>query len=89
MSPDYWIQTCYLDGHQSTVPFLGSYEIAQERCAQLVARDSMRLIDFVLLLSGDYFPGQVAENRQILADFQGYEIPGSKRWKKGGNHVAS
>ena len=80
--PDYWIQTCYLDGHSPTAPFIGSYENAEERCAQLIAKDTLKFIDFVLLLSGDYRPGAVATMRQILADFQSYNIVGAKKWKK-------
>ena len=81
-SPDFWIETKYRDGSNNLVPFLGSQAQAQERCAQLVAMDDLRLIDFVLLLDGDYRPGTVATRRQILGDWQGYPVAGSRRWRQ-------
>ena len=78
---DFWIETSYRDGSSSSVPFLGTLISAQERCAQLVARDYLQLIEFVLLLSGDYSPGTIARVDQILGDWQGYAVPGSKKWR--------
>jgi hypothetical protein len=81
LKPDFWIETVYLDGHTNCQPWFGSRETAEERCAQLIASDRNKMIDFTLLLSKDYDRSKPATNRQILADFQGYQVKKSKRWR--------
>jgi len=81
IKPDFWIETDYLDGHKNCQPWFGSKETAQERCNQLIASDQNKMIGSVLLLSKDYPGSGTATNRQILADFPGYRVKNSKRWR--------
>ena len=78
MNPDYWIEIAYHDGRRLHSPFIGSRTIAYDRCARLVAMDHLKLIEFVILLSGDYIPGNIATIDQILGDWQGEPIKGSR-----------
>ena len=81
IKPDFWIEVVYLDGHNNCQPWFGSRETAEERCAQLIASDHNKMIDYTLLLSKDYPGSGTAKSRQILADFQGYRVEHSKRWR--------
>ncbi|MGA1281278.1 MAG: hypothetical protein ACO3YZ_06925 [Candidatus Nanopelagicaceae bacterium] len=78
MTPDYWIEVSYHDGRVTHAPFLGTLESAYDRCARIVAMDNLKLVAFVVLLDGDYVPGQVATNNQIRGDWQGERVKGSK-----------
>lgn len=77
--PDFWIEINYRDGRQIHVPFVGTQEAGLEKINRMIAMDSHQFIDFCLLLSRDYRPGTVATTKQILADSQGYPVPGAKR----------
>jgi hypothetical protein len=76
-SPDYWIETI-VDGIPHFEAVLGSLHDAQQRAIKIVSQFQ---IDFIVLLSGDYRPGAVALNSQILADGQNFYVPGSYRVK--------
>lgn len=78
---DFWIEVNYRVGDASAFPFLGTRAEAEARIRQIVAMDSLQFIDFVVLLSGDWTPGTVATNAQILADSQGYMVKGARRFK--------
>lgn len=81
MAPDFWIEIHYWDERSQFSPFLGDRESAKQYCAQRVAMDAHHFIESILLLSGDYIPGQIATKRQILEVFQGYPAKGFKKWK--------
>ena len=80
---DFWIEVQYRVGDPSVFPFLGSRSSAESRIRQIVAMDSNQFIDFVLLLSGDWVPGTIASDAQILADAQGYFVKGARRFGRG------
>ena len=68
-----------LQGCLDHLPFLGTREEAEKRIIHLVAMDPHNFIDFCVLLSGDFIPGQIATVTQILADTQDYPVPGAVR----------
>ena len=80
---DFWVEVQYRVGDPSVFPFLGSRSSAEARIRQIVAMDSNQFIDFVLLLSGDWVPGTIASDAQILADAQGYSVKGARRFGRG------
>ena len=80
---EFWIEVNYQNGDPAVFPFLGTRAEGEARIRQIVAMDSNRWVDFVLLLSGDWQPGTVAKNSQILADAQGYAVKGAKRYANG------
>jgi len=79
MNQDFWIEINRQDGTQAHLPFLGTREEAEKRIIHLVAMDPHNFIDFCVLLSGDFIPGQIATVTQILADTQDYPVPGAVR----------
>lgn len=81
MNPDYWIEVSYHDGRITQSPFLGTFENACDRCARIVAKDILKLVGFVVLLPGDYVPGTIATLDQILGDWQGEWVKGSKLYR--------
>lgn len=80
MNPDFWIEINRRDDTQTHIPFLGTMEEAEKRIVHLVAMDPHNFIDFCVLLRGDFIPGQVATDSQILADTQSYPVPGAVRY---------
>lgn len=80
---EFWIEVNYRVGQSSVFPFLGDRLSAEARIRQIVAMDSNQFVDFVLLLSGDWVPGSIAFDAQILADAQGYFVKGARRYGRG------
>jgi hypothetical protein len=76
-SPDYWLEVIPHDGDRYWLPILGDFGQARQRAVNLIAYD--RTLDFCLVLSGDYRPGTIATNPQILGDAQAYCVKGAKR----------
>ena len=76
--PDFWIEVIYMDGNRTAFPFFGSLAQGEAQVKQIIAMDFHKLTDFCLLLSGDWKPGTIARNDQILADAQSYYVPGAK-----------
>ena len=79
MNPDFWIEINRRDETQVHLPFLGTRAQGEERIRHLIAVDRHQFIDFVILLRGNYIPGQIARVDQILADAQSYPVQGAKR----------
>jgi len=81
--PDFTAQINYNDDRpEELLPMYGDRDTAYESCAQIVAKDTA--IDFVLLVRGRLKANKSVSNRDIVADFQSYKVPGSKIWT-GGN----
>ena len=79
--PDYWLEINYHDGRTLHLPFIGTWDAVQSKSAAIVGSDVYGFIDFLVILKGSYKPGRFAHNNQILADFQGYKVPGSRPYK--------
>ena len=80
---EFWIEVCYYSDDRAVFPFVGTQEEGRKRICQIVAMDSNKLVDFVLLLDGDWVPGTVARTDQIREDAQGYYVRGAKRYANG------
>ena len=79
--PDFWVEIVYRDGYRASIPFFGIRDEGEAQIRQLIAADRVPLIDFVVLISGDWVPGTIARSDQILADAQSYYVQGAKRCK--------
>lgn len=76
------IQTVFNNGEENYAPFIGTLEAADEKCANMIANDSLNEIYTVVLHREGYQPGAIATNEQIAGDYQSHQVPGSVKWIK-------